>query len=52
MECMHAWEYIELAPENAGLAEVTLLLGVDGNVLVPLLPLLLSELLSALAVIT
>ena len=52
MECVQAWEHIELPFEYALLADVTHLLRVDGDVLVPLLPLFLSELLGTLGVLS
>jgi hypothetical protein len=47
-----AGEYVELSLEDAGLAQIALLLRVYRDVLVPLLPLLLPQFLRALAVLT
>ena len=52
MECVQAWEHIELAFEYALLADVTHLLRVDSDMFVPLLPLFLSEFLSTLGVLS
>ena len=50
VECMQAGKHVELLLENALFTKITNLLRVDGDVLVSLLPLLLSEFLRTLGV--
>jgi len=50
MECMLAWKHVELPLKYALVKYVTYLIRIDRNIGVPLFPLFLSELLSALGV--
>jgi hypothetical protein len=50
VECMQAGEHVELLLEDALFAKITYLLRIDSDMLVSLLPLLLSEFFSALRV--
>ena len=50
MECMLAWKHLELPNKYALVTYVTNLLRIDRNISVPLFPLFISELLSALGV--
>ena len=50
MECVQAGKHVELLLEYALFTKITYLLRIDCNMLMPLLPLLLSEFFSALGV--